>query len=519
MTGVEPAADEFAGDDSPKEACGVFGVHAHGQPVAHLTYLGLYALQHRGQESAGMAVSDGEDITVVKNMGLVSHVFDDRVLAPLTGHLATGHTRYSTTGSSTWRNAQPAFRSAGEIGVALGHNGNLVNTERLAEESGMLPGTVTSHTALVAELVANHIEHDEAEDGDELERALTAVLPRLEGAFSFVFMDVDRVIGVRDPNGFRPLCLGRLENGWVLASETPALDIVGAHFVREVDPGEMVVIDDAGVRSFKPFPDERLHPTLCLFEFVYFARPDSRLYGRSVHFARVRQGELLAEQAPVEADMVMGVPESGIPAAEGYAWASGIPYGQGLVKNRYIGRSFIAPSQEMRALGVRMKLNPLKENLQGKRVVVVDDSVVRGTTQKQIVKMLRESGVKEVHLRLTSPPIKWSCFYGIDTGERSELLANGLEIDEIRQYLNLDSIAFITLDRLISSTGTSGSGFCDACFTGNYPVDVPVTLSKGVLEADDALAGAGCDPTPVPVTTQALFGSSLLPADEARRDA
>ena len=292
--------------------------------------------------------------------------------------------------------------------------------------------------------------------------------------------------------------------------------MVGADFVREIDPGEMVVIDAEGVHSVRPFPPERLDPKLCIFEFVYFARPDTRLYGKSVHHARVRQGELLAEQAPVEADMVMGVPESGIPAAEGYARASGIPYGQGLVKNRYIGRTFIAPNQEMRALGVRMKLNPLKENLQGKRVVVVDDSVVRGTTQKQLVKMLRESGVAEVHLRLTSPPIKWSCFYGIDTGDRNELLAANLEIDEIRTYLNVDSLAFITLDRLISSTGTSGSGFCDACFTGNYPVEVPVTLTKGVLESDDDLAGSGCDPTPVGATTQGLFGSSLLPADEAR---
>jgi len=510
---VEPAADESDVDDSPKEACGVFGVYAPGQPVAHLTYLGLYALQHRGQESAGMAVSDGEDVTVVKDMGLVSHVFDERVLAPLTGHLAIGHTRYSTTGSSTWRNAQPAFRSAGEVGFALGHNGNLVNTARLAEESGMLPGTVTSDTDLVAELVANHIEHDEGEDGAELERALTAVLPRLDGAFSFVFMDVDRVVGVRDPNGFRPLCLGRLEHGWVLASETPALDIVGAHFVREVDPGEMVIIDQSGVRSCKPFPEERLNPTLCLFEFVYFARPDSRLYGRSVHFARVRQGELLAEQAPVEADMVMGVPESGIPAAEGYARASGIPYGQGLVKNRYIGRTFIAPSQEMRALGVRMKLNPLKENLAGKRVIVVDDSVVRGTTQKQLVKMLRESGVAEVHLRLTSPPIKWSCFYGIDTGARGELLAANLNLEEIRDYLDVDSLAYITLDRLVSSTGAPGAGFCDACFTGEYPVEVPVDLRKGVLESADM-------PDPSDhgiVTTPGLFGDSLLPADDARR--
>jgi amidophosphoribosyltransferase len=524
--GAVPADLRDPSDDSPKEACGVFGVYAPNQPVAHMTYLGLYALQHRGQEAAGMAVSDFEDITVVKDMGLVAHVFDDRTLAPLTGHLAIGHTRYSTTGSSSWRNAQPVYRDAGPTQFALGHNGNLVNTGELADEAGMLPGTVASDSDLVAELLALELEraeqakvHDPSLVAPTLDAALMEVLPHLQGAFSLVLMDETRVIGVRDPNGFRPLCLGRLEQGgWVLASESPALDVVGADFVREIEPGEMVVIDGDGVRSARPFPADRLNPKLCVFEFVYFARPDTRLYGKSVHFARVRQGELLAEQAPVEADMVMGVPESGIPAAEGYARASGIPYGQGLVKNRYIGRTFIAPSQEMRALGVRMKLNPLKENLQGKRVVVVDDSVVRGTTQKQIVKMLRESGVKEVHLRLTSPPIKWSCFYGIDTGERSELLANGLEIDEIRQYLNLDSIAFITLDRLISSTGTSGSGFCDACFTGNYPVAVPVTLSKGVLEADDELGGAGCDPTPVPATTQALFGSSLLPADEARRN-
>ena len=513
-------------DGSPKEACGVFGVYAPGQPVAHMTYLGLYALQHRGQESAGMAVSDGVDVTVVKDMGLVSHVFDDRTLAPLTGHLAIGHTRYSTTGSSTWRNAQPVYRAAGDTQFALGHNGNLVNTGELAEEAGMLPGTVASDSDLVAELVAAEIERLQDEHGEgsaeptapraRLEESLRSVLPHLRGAFSLVFIDEHQIIGVRDPNGFRPLCLGHLVGGgWVLASESPALDVVGADFVREIEPGEMVVIDELGVRSFHPFPPERVDPKLCIFEFVYFARPDTRLYGQSVHHARVRQGELLAEQAPVEADMVMGVPESGIPAAEGYARASGIPYGQGLVKNRYIGRTFIAPSQEMRALGVRMKLNPLKENLQGKRVVVVDASVVRGTTQKQLVKMLREAGVKEVHLRLTSPPIKWSCFYGIDTGERSELLAANLEQDQIRAFLNVDSLAFITLDRLVASTGTSASGFCDACFTGHYPVDVPITLRKGVLEADDAAAGSGCDPAPV-ATTQALFASGTLPADEAR---
>ena len=510
-----------------KEACGVFGVYAPGKPVAHLTYLGLYALQHRGQESAGMAVSDREQVMVVKDMGLVSHVFDERTLAPLTGDLAIGHTRYSTTGSSTWRNAQPVYRGVGDTQFALGHNGNLVNTGELAAEAGMLPGTVASDSDLVAELVAMeleaaaslgvepHLDGPRAGHEASIDAAVAKVLPRLQGAFSLVLMDENRVIGVRDPNGFRPLCLGRLDDGgWVLASESPALDVVGAHFVREVDPGEMVVLDDSGVRSMRPFPPERLDPKLCVFEFVYFARPDTRLYGRSVHHARVRQGELLASQAPVEADMVMGVPESGLPAAEGYALASGIPYGQGLVKNRYIGRTFIAPSQELRAKAVRMKLNPLKENLAGKRVVVVDDSVVRGTTQKQLVKMLRESGVTEVHLRITSPPVKWSCFYGIDTGRRSELLAHNLTVDEIRDYLNVDSLAYITLDRLIASTGTSGAGFCDACFTGDYPVAVPVALGKGVLDGSEQ---AGCcgDASPVPEPTLFSTTAAELVNDDA----
>jgi len=506
-------------DDSLKEACGVFGVHAPDQPVAHLTYLGLYALQHRGQESAGMAVTDGVDITVVKDMGLVSNVFDERTLAPLTGHLAIGHTRYSTTGSSTWRNAQPVYRAVGTTGFALGHNGNLVNTAELAAEAGMLPGMVTSDSDLVAELLCAAIESmadvDDVIPDDALVQALVEVLPRLEGAFSLVIMDAERVIGVRDPNGLRPLCLGLLEaGGWVLASESPALDIVGAHFVRELDPGEMVVIDADGVQSIPVFPEERLDPKLCLFEFVYFARPDSRLYGRSVHHARVRMGELLAQQAPVEADMVMGVPESGLPAAEGFARASGIPYGQGLVKNRYIGRTFIAPSQKMRALGVRMKLNPLKENIAGKRLVVVDDSVVRGTTQKQLVGMLREAGALEVHLRLSSPPIKWSCFYGIDTGTRAELLAHNMTIDEIREYLNVDTLAYITLDRLVTATGTTPeAGFCDACFTGNYPVAIPVELRKNVLEKDtsDPLG----EPLDYPSTLlESIQGEAVLAADD-----
>jgi amidophosphoribosyltransferase len=476
--------DDLPEDDAPKEACGVFGVYAPSQPVAHLTYLGLFALQHRGQESAGMAVSDGAAVTVVKDQGLVASVFDDRSLAGLHGHLAIGHCRYSTTGSSTWRNAQPAYRGVGDRHFALGHNGNLTNTEALAEDAGMLPGTVTSDTDLIAELLAAELGRLPVDRSDErdLELALAAVLPHLEGAFSLVVMDESRVIGVRDPNGFRPLCLGRLEHGWVLASESPALDIVGAHFVRELAPGEMVVIDATGPRSLRPFPDERVDPKLCLFEFVYFARPDTRLYNQSVHQARIHMGEQLAEQAPVDADMVMGVPESGVPAAEGFARRSGIPFGQGLVKNRYIGRSFIAPSQELRARAVRMKLNPLRENVAGKRIVVVDDSIVRGTTQRQLTRMLREAGATEVHLRITSPPVKWSCFYGIDTGDRTELLASALTVDEIRDYLNVDTLAYIQLDRLVAATGAPGAGFCDACFTGHYPVAVPVTLRKHVLE-------------------------------------
>jgi amidophosphoribosyltransferase len=479
-----------ADEDSLREACGVFAVHAPGQSVASLTYLGLFALQHRGQEAAGMAVSDGELLTVVKDQGLVASVFNDRTLAGLHGHLAIGHCRYSTTGSSTWRNAQPAYRSVGDRMFALGHNGNLVNTEALVTEAGMLPGTVTSDSDLVAELIAAELAQEPAggdgtDDDDGLERAVAHVVTRLEGAFSLVIMDQTRAIGVRDPQGFRPLCLGRLpDGGHVLASETPALDIVGAKFDRELDPGEMVVIDEHGVREQHPF-GTAVDPHLCLFEFVYFARPDSRLYGQSVHQARIRMGEQLAAQAPVDADMVMGVPESGVPAAEGFARHSGIPLGQGLVKNRYIGRSFIAPSQEMRAQAVRMKLNPLRENIEGKRLVVVDDSIVRGTTQHQLVRMLREAGATEVHLRIPSPPVRWSCFYGIDTGDRTELLAHKLDPDGIREYLDVDTLAYLSLDRLVAATGAAGAGFCDACFTGNYPVEVPLTLRKHVLEDNE----------------------------------
>ncbi len=505
-------------DDSPKEACGVFGVIGTGEPVAHLTYLGLYALQHRGQESAGMAVSDGEYVTVVRDMGLVSNVFDDRTLAPLTGHLAIGHTRYSTTGSSTWGNAQPVYRNVGDHHLALGHNGNLTNTARLAEEHGMLPGVVGSDSDLVAELLSHELAVSGSDAPDAVERALMAVLPRLEGAFSLVIMDTQRVYAVCDPNGLRPLCLGRRgDDGWVVASESPALDIVGATMVREVEAGEVVVLElGHAPRSLRPFPEERIDPRLCLFEFVYFARPDTRLYGQSVHHARVRQGEALAEQAPVEADMVMGVPESGVPAAEGYARRSGIPFGQGLVKNRYIGRTFIAPSQEMRALGVRMKFNPLRENIEGRRIVVVDDSIVRGTTQHQIVRMLREAGAREVHLRLTSPPVRWPCFYGMDFGDTKELLAAKLSVDGIRKFLGVDSLAYIDIDRLLASTGAAPAGFCTACFTGTYPIEVPVELTKDVLEAG---AAGRIERATTLAAGAVLDQPSLLPADDAHRTA
>ena len=502
-------------DDTPKEACGVFGVFAPDQPVSHLTYLGLYALQHRGQESAGMAVSDGQSVTVVKDMGLVSNAFDDRTLAALNGHLAIGHTRYSTTGSSSWRNAQPVYRDVAAHTVALAHNGNLVNTEDLAEELGMLPGTITSDSDVMTEMIASELGKfpETSDDGRALERAMLAVLPRLKGAFSVVAMDENHVVGVRDPNGFRPLCLGKLPHGWVLASESPALDVVGAHMVRELEPGEMIIIDAEGYRSVRAFEPESVDPKLCLFEFVYFSRPDTRLYGQSVHQARVRMGEQLAEQAPAEADLVMGVPESGLPAAEGFARASGIPYGQGLVKNRYIGRTFIAPNQEMRALGVRMKLNPLRDNIAGRKLVVVDDSIVRGTTTRAMVSMLREAGAVEVHMRISSPPYKWPCFYGMDTGARSELLAANMGVEEIREYLNVDSLAYLTLDRLLTATGAVGAGFCDACLTGHYPVSVPVSLTKDVLEVPVTAPAA-------PAVTSAfaglLDGEATLPVDDAR---
>ncbi len=486
-----------------KEACGVFGVFAPGRSVAHLTFDGIYALQHRGQESAGMAVSDGQMITVMRDMGLVTTVFDERTLSGLPGHLAIGHTRYSTHGSSDWSAAQPVYRDVGPAGFALGHNGNLTNTDELARRAGLLPGMVGTDSDVVAELLAQAHRRgpdvappDSAAAAPDLVAAMRSVLPDVQGAYSFVLLDATHLYGVRDPHGFRPLCLGVLGDvaqpeGWVLASESPALDVIGATFVRELEPGELVVIDHLGVRSEQVVPVERTKRSLCIFEFVYFARPDTRLYGREVHGTRRRMGELLAEQAPVDADLVMGVPDSGIPAAEGYARRSGIPYGQGLIKNRYIGRTFISPDQQARVDAVRRKLNPLRDNVTGKRLVVVDDSIVRGTTTRAIVGMLRDAGAAEVHLRISSPPFRWPCYYGIDTPDRDDLLAAHRSLSDIERFLEVDSLAYISLANLKAAIDAPGGGFCDACLTGDYPV--PVTLgTRGTTGG--AGDGAASDP-------------------------
>jgi amidophosphoribosyltransferase len=464
------------GGESPKEACGLVGVWAPGEDVARLIYFGLFALQHRGQESAGMAVSDRQNILVYRELGLVSQVFDEPTLSSLHGDLGIGHNRYSTTGSTTWENAQPAFKTEEGRGLALGHNGNLVNTAELAGKAGRRGAVASTDSDIVATLLAR-------EDAD-LETAAMRVLPTLEGAFSFVLMSEGTVYGARDPHGLRPLAIGRLgEDGWVLASETAALDIVGARYVREVEPGELVSIDERGLRSMRYA--EAPKPALCLFEFVYLARADSRLYGTSVHEARQEMGRRLAAQTPAPADMVMPIPDTGHSAAAGFAEASGIPYGEGLIKNRYVHRTFIQPTPALRQRGVRLKLNPLPDAIAGKRLAVVDDSIVRGTTTRQIVQMLREAGAREVHMRITSPPIKWPCYYGIDMSTKEELVASNMSVEEIRDFIGADSLAYLQLPALVEATGAPADTFCRACFDGEYPVPVPEqTPSKHLLERE-----------------------------------
>ncbi|MBI3649102.1 MAG: amidophosphoribosyltransferase [Actinobacteria bacterium] len=463
------------GAESPKEECGLFGVWAPGEDVSRLTYFGLFAQQHRGQESAGIAVSDGQNTLVYKDMGLISQVFSEATLATLQGDLAIGHTRYSTTGSSTWDNAQPAFKTDGERSIALGHNGNLVNTHEIAERVGRRASAATTDSDLVATLLARRMG-----EGLDLEAAALEVLPTLEGAFCFVILDERSVFAARDPHGLRPLAIGRLPNGFCVASETCALDLVGATFVRDVEPGEMIRIDDRGLHSERFAESPR--KALCVFEFVYLSRPDSRMRGVTVHEARREMGRLLAREHPVEADMVVGVPATGHSAAQGYAEVSGIAYGDGLIKNSYVGRTFIQPSQSLRERGVKLKLNPLPDSIRGKRLVVVDDSIVRGTTTRQIVQALREAGATQVHIRITCPPIKWPCFYGIDMSTRNELVASDLSVEEVRAFVGADSLGYLSLDGLVGATGSQKDDFCRACFDGEYPIPIPTEAGKFVLE-------------------------------------
>ncbi|EIF01026.1 amidophosphoribosyltransferase [Saccharomonospora glauca] len=489
-------------EPEPREECGVFGVWAPGEDVAKLAYYGLYALQHRGQEAAGISVSDGKRIVVFKDLGLVSQVFDEQVLSSLQGHVAVGHCRYSTTGSGTWENAQPIFRTTtADTGISLGHNGNLVNTHELHERARELGVVERGGATTDSNLLCGLLAHTAADRG--IEAAALELLPSVRGAFCLVFADENTLYAARDPHGIRPLVLGRLERGWVVASETAALDIIGASVVREVEPGELIAIDADGIRSSRFAVPE---PKGCVFEYVYLARPDTVIAGRSVHATRVEIGRRLAREHPADADLVIPVPESGTPAAIGYAQASGIPYGSGLVKNSYVGRTFIQPSQTIRQLGIRLKLNPLREVIRGKRLVVVDDSIVRGNTQRALVRMLREAGAVEVHVRIASPPVRWPCFYGIDFASRAELVANGADLDGIRRSIGADSLGYVSLDSLVAASEQPVSRLCTACFDGKYPIPLPdeELIGKHLLEnlgsSDDSEESWGDKPSQLPTS-------------------
>jgi amidophosphoribosyltransferase len=451
--------------------CGVFGIRSPERDVARVTFFGLFALQHRGQESAGIAVSDNGRLTVLRDMGLVTQVFDEQNLSGLRGEAAIGHTRYSTTGSTDWANAQPLIQRGRGRTVALGHNGNLVNATELRAELAAegIPLGTTSDSELIAALIAN--------DTGPLEDAVAGAMARLEGAFSVVALAHDKLIGFRDRHGFRPLCLGRTDDGdWVLASETCALDLVGAELERELAPGELVLIDEKGVHA-RQAVEPAGNGALCIFEFFYLARPDSRLAGIEVHGARVRMGERLAEESPVEADLVLPIPDSGTPAAIGFSRASRIPFSEGLIKNRYVGRTFIQPDQGLREQGVKLKFNPLAE-VAGKRIVAVDDSIVRGNTTRKIVRMLFEAGAAEVHVRVSAPPVISQCYYGIDFAQEEELIASSRSVEEIREHLGATSLAYLSLEGLVAATKRPESDLCRACLTRDYPTAIPREAAK-----------------------------------------
>ena len=469
-------SSEFYQDtfDTLEEECGVFGVYAPNDDVARLTCFGLQALQHRGQESAGIAVGDGETVLAFKDLGLVTQVFDEAALSALKGHVAIGHVRYSTSGGvESWEAAQPHISAIDEVLIALAHNGTLVNTNSLRAQ--LVDFGVTLRAGTDSEAAAKIIG-EVTSSTHSLRDGIRKAMKMMRGAYAMVLSSPDSLYAFRDPNGIRPLVLGKLPDnrGWVVSSETCGLDIVGAEYVREVAPGEIIRINSEGISSQIAVEPERR--ASCLFEYVYFARPDSVMDGISVYQSRRSMGRILAQEAPVEADLVLGVPDSGLPSAMGYAIESGIPYSDGIVKNRYVGRTFIEPTNEMRQMGIRVKLNPLSSVISGKRLIVIDDSVVRGNTSKKLVDMLKSAGAKEVHLRIVSPEVRWPCFYGIDTDTQDQLIAANMTNEEMCDFIGCDSLAFISVQGLHNAVCSEHEGFCDACFTGNYPVEIPDSI-------------------------------------------
>ena len=474
-----PLSTDPSQDPEPREECGVFGVWAPGEEVSKLTYFGLFALQHRGQEAAGIAVGDEDRIVVFKDMGLVSNVFDESILSSLHGNVAVGHTRYSTAGGKEWSNVQPMFgTSPSGVDIALGHNGNLVNYLELRAEA-VERGLIQPHEESVSDsMCLSMLLADGVSENTTVFDSALQFLPSVKGAFCLTFTDGHTLYAARDPHGVRPLSLGRLNTGWVVASETCALDIVGAQFIREIEPGELVAIDETGIRSER-FAEPTSHG--CVFEYVYLARPDTDIKGRSVNATRVEIGRRLARQYPApDADMVIPVPESGTPAAVGYARESGLTFAHGLVKNAYVGRTFIQPTQSQRQMGIRLKLNPLREVIDGKSIVVVDDSIVRGNTQRALIRMLREAGAAEVHVRIASPPVKWPCFYGIDFASPGELIANANPSDDPEEVaqtictaIGADSLGFVSIDEMVAATEQPRAELCCACFDGKYPLGLP----------------------------------------------
>jgi amidophosphoribosyltransferase len=465
------------------ECCGVFGVYAPNEDVARLTFFALFALQHRGQESAGIAATDGKKLQVYADMGLVSQVFDEDSLTRLSGDIAIGHNRYSTRGSSRVTNVQPIIVGSGSNTIGIAHNGNIVNAEHLYQE--LCDQGYTFHTSTDSEVIANLILS--APDKDWVDKIRYA-MHRLQGAYSLTIVTNHSLFGVRDPFGVRPLCLGSINGGWVIASESCALDHIGANFIREVEPGEIVSITENGVNSYREEVGKR---RLCIFEYIYFARPDSVINGRLLYPVRQAMGRGLAQEHAVDADLVMGVPDSATAAGIGYAQESGIPLAEGLIKNRYVGRTFIEPDQRIRDLGVKLKFNPLPQMLDGKRVVVVDDSIVRGTTTPQVVKLLRRAGAREVHMRICAPPIRYPCFFGVDMATRWELIAAHKSIPEVRDFIGADSLGYLSIDGLIKAVALPKDIFCLACFTGNYPIPVQLEMAKLALETTPPLGYPG----------------------------